>query len=98
MPRGHLSTRWHPQNVNGQCNYCNCWLKGNQLEYQDNLDRKFGQGTALALRQLARISWKPDREALEKLLEAAKLGPESYQEIWDFYGAKLALAATESQK
>ncbi len=84
-----LSTRWHPENVNGQCNYCNCFLSGNQYAYGLNLDRKFGSGTADKMRQLSRISWKPDREALENLLEAAKVGPEQYLETWEFYGAKL---------
>lgn len=88
MRRELLATRWHPMNVNGQCSRCNCWLHGNLLEYQENLDKKYGMGTALSLRELSRISWKPTREALEKLLESAKLGAESYQETWEFYGAK----------
>jgi Bacteriophage Lambda NinG protein len=87
MRRELLATRWHPLNVNGQCSHCNCWLHGNQLEYADNLDRLYGSGTAARLRQLARLSWKPTREALEKLLESAKLGHEAYQETWNFYGS-----------
>lgn len=84
-----LATRWHPQNVNGQCAHCNCWLHGNLLEYRVYLDEKFGEGTADRLHRLSRLSWKPDREALEKLIEAAKVGHEYYSEIWDFYGATL---------
>lgn len=87
MRRELLATRWHPQNSNGQCSHCNCWLHGNLLEYADSLDRKYGAGTAARLRELSRMSWKPDRETLEKLLEAAKLGAEAYQETWNFYGA-----------
>lgn len=88
ISRRHLATKWHPRNVHGQCNYCNRWLHGNVLEYGDQLDAKYGLGTAMSLRELARMSWKPSHEALEKLLESAKLGSEAYQETWEFYGAK----------
>lgn len=83
-----LATRWHPQNVNGQCVQCNHYKSGNLLEYAVAADKKYGQGTADKLLQLSRISWKPTREALEKLLESAKLGSEAYAETWEFYGAK----------
>ena len=83
-----LATRWHPQNVNGQCVACNHYKSGNLLEYALNVDEKFGAGTAARMRELSRKSWKPDREALEKLIEAAKLGHQAYQEIWEFYGAE----------
>lgn len=89
MRRELLATRWHPKNVNGQCANCNCWLHGNLLEYQEKLDEKFGTGTALSLRELSRTSWKPSREALESLIEAAKFGHEFYSEIWKTYGSKL---------
>lgn len=81
-----LPTRWHPKNVNGQCISCNHFKSGNLLEYALNVDEKYGHGTASMLRDLSRTSWKPSREALEKLLEAAKLGAEAYEEIWNFYG------------
>lgn len=90
MRRELLATRWHPENSNGQCAHCNCWLHGNLLEYADNLDKKYGSGTSQKLRDLARTSWKPGREALENLLEAARLGAESYAEIWKFYGSETA--------
>lgn len=89
MRRGLMATRWHPQNVNSQCFRCNCVESGNQLEYCDGLNEKYGPGTSDTLRTLAKTSWKPSREALESLLETAKIGPEAYQETWDFYGAKL---------
>jgi hypothetical protein len=83
-----LATRWHPQNVNGQCNYCNAWNGGSRFAYGLNLNKKFGAGTAEKLEALGRTYWKPSREALEQLLAAAKLGAEAYQEIWDFYGSE----------
>lgn len=92
VSRAKLATKWHPRNVHGQCNYCNRWLHGNVLEYADRLDEKYGAGTSRYLRELGRMSWKPDHEALEKLTEAAKLGAEAYNETWEFYGAKLAQA------
>jgi hypothetical protein len=91
MRRGLQSTRWHPDNVHAQCFRCNCVESGNQLAYAETLDLANGQGTSLRLRQLSRQSWKPSREALESLLAAAKLGAESYQEIWEFYGSESAL-------
>jgi hypothetical protein len=83
-----LATRWHPQNVNGQCNYCNAWQSGNKFAYGLNLNKKWGEGTAEKLERLGRTYWKPSREALEALLATAKIGHEAYQETWNFYGAK----------
>ena len=83
-----LATRWHPLNCASQCSYCNCWLHGNLLEYQDGLERKHGAGTVQTLRRLANVSWKPTREALEALLATAQIDAEAYQETWNFYGAK----------
>lgn len=83
-----LATRWHPQNVNGQCIKCNHFQSGNLLNYTLNVDEKYGQGTAAKLRQLSHVTWKPSREALEQLLAAAKLGHEQYNETWEFYGAR----------
>jgi hypothetical protein len=88
MRRGFQATRWHPLNVHGQCFRCNCVENGNQLDYADRLDYRYGEGVALRLRRLAQTSYKPSREALESLLAAAKLGAEAYQEIWDFYGSE----------
>lgn len=83
-----LATRWHPQNVNGQCSYCNCWQSGAKFTYGLNLNRKWGEGTAEKLEALGRTYWKPSREALEALLATAKLcDAEAYQEVWEFYGS-----------
>lgn len=88
MRRGLMATRWHPDNTHSQCFRCNCVESGNQLEYADQLDLSHGPFISTKLRELSRKSWKPSREALEQLLAAAKLGAESYQEIWEFYGSE----------
>lgn len=87
MRRGLLATRWHPDNVHAQDFRCNCVESGNQLEYADALDR-MQPGLSQRLRKLAQTSWKPSREALEALLATAKVGHESYQETWNFYGSE----------
>lgn len=83
-----LATRWHPKNVNSQCGGCNCFVHGNLAQYAVGLEEKWGAGTLQTLAALGRTYWKPSREALEQLLAAAKLGAESYQEIWEFYGSE----------
>lgn len=83
-----LATRWHPQNVNGQCDHCNAWLHGNVYEYGQGLVQKYGEGIPEKLIALSRTSWKPSREALEALLATAKVGHEAYQETWNFYGSE----------
>ena len=40
--RKHMSTRWHPDNVNAECEYCNCWEGNHLLFYKENLIRKIG--------------------------------------------------------
>ena len=40
--RKHMSTRWNEQNVNAECEYCNCWNGEHLLTYKENLIRKIG--------------------------------------------------------
>ena len=87
MRRGLQATRWHPMNVHGQCFRCNCVESGNQLEYAERLDRRFGVGTSQRLRNLSKTSWKPTSEALEALIEACGEGFDAYLDIWALYGS-----------
>ena len=40
--RKHFSTRWHEDNVNAECEYCNCWNGEHLLTYKENLVKKIG--------------------------------------------------------
>lgn len=89
MRRGLQPTRWHPQNVHGQCFQCNCVEASNPFEYYKAVDEKYGAGTAERLKQLARTTWKPDREAIDALLKVAlTLDAQAYLETWNFYGSE----------
>jgi len=98
MRRGLQATRWHPQNVHTQCFRCNCVESGNQLEYAEFLDRRYGSGTSHYLRALSKTSWKPSSEALQALIESAKLGHESYAETWEVYGSDAEVAVPIKHK
>jgi len=37
-------------NVNAECNHCNAWDSTHLLGYAENLDKRYGPGTALTLR------------------------------------------------
>jgi MoaA/NifB/PqqE/SkfB family radical SAM enzyme len=43
IKRQHLQVRWNEKNCHGQCVYCNKWLGGNELEYEQVLIKKYGQ-------------------------------------------------------
>lgn len=38
-------------NVNAECSYCNAWDEAHLLGYADNLDKRYGPGTAAELRK-----------------------------------------------
>ena len=47
--RRHYSTRWDEVNCQVQCQKCNIWNAGEQFLFSQNLDNKFGEGTARRL-------------------------------------------------
>jgi len=47
--RRHYSTRWDETNCQVQCSGCNVFKYGEQFMFGQNLDNKFGQGTARRL-------------------------------------------------
>lgn len=59
LQAGHYVTRkkeatlFDEKCVHAQCAGCNKWQQGRPLEYEQFLERTYGQGTALALRQKA---------------------------------------------
>lgn len=40
-----------PRNVNAECERCNAWDETHLLGYAENLDKRYGAGTALSLRK-----------------------------------------------
>jgi hypothetical protein len=79
MSRAALSTRWHELNVQFQCKYCNGFRSGEQYRFAQELDRKFGEGTAEKLVIESKQIRKYSTEELEELLahyrnEVKKLG------------------------
>ena len=68
IPRQHRVTRWHPDNVHGQCAYCNCWGHGEQAAYYLALVKKIGQAKVDELMRLKRTTVKHTRQDLEELI------------------------------
>jgi hypothetical protein len=66
MQAGHYVTRkkeatlYDEKCVNGQCAGCNRWQGGKPIEYEQFLERKYGAGTALAIRTKAVQECKRD--------------------------------------
>lgn len=56
IKRQHMSTRFSEVNVSGQCSYCNHWLHGNEVEYEQALIKKYGQGAVNKLLAAKRIT------------------------------------------
>lgn len=53
MPAGSCGRDllFDPVNVNAECSQCNAWDETHLLGYADNLDKRYGKGTALELRK-----------------------------------------------
>ena len=66
--RRHYSTRWSEINVMPQCQKCNLWSAGEQFIFGQNLDIKFGEGTARRLHIKAqKIIKLSDAEIIEMI-------------------------------
>lgn len=70
-----MSTRWDEQNCNAQCASCNMFQAGRQFEHGVYIDRKYGEGTAMAI--------------LEKSKTILKLHTTDLQDLIKLYNAKL---------
>jgi hypothetical protein len=75
-------TRFHPTNLNGQCNDCNAYNGGRTYEYAIALDLKFGSGWAEFLYKLSQKIEPWETEELEQLRSAARMGPRAYQQLY----------------
>lgn len=78
----HPELRFHEDNVNGQCEQCNSYLRGNIVEYRKRLIKRIG---------LDRV------ELLEGPHEPAKLSKEQLIELRDKYRVKLKALKWEKQ-
>lgn len=60
IPVGSSAIRFDERNINAQCRRCNHFLSGNQMHYQDNLIKKYGQPVVDGLRAREGITrqWK----------------------------------------
>jgi len=66
--RRHYSTRWLERNCAVQCIKCNIFLSGQQFIFGQNLDIKFGEGTARQLHiQAQKILKITNAEIIEKI-------------------------------
>ena len=75
-----MSTRWHPQNVNGQNEYCNAF-DNDGYRHALGIDKRWGEGTADDLFRISQRTKKWDKKELQQLIEATK----DYQEYVDVY-------------
>lgn len=64
-----------PRNINAECNQCNAWDATHLLGYSENLDKRYGAGTAAELRA--------KRDAYKKRTEPLKdfKGPEYAEKV-----------------
>lgn len=70
--RKHYSTRWDEVNCQVQCSGCNVFKCGEQFIFGQNLDAKFGEGTASGLQQKAKKLIKLSTNDLELLISHYK--------------------------
>lgn len=82
MSRRFNNTRFNEQNVNCQCYRCNVIFYGEQYKYAQELDLKYGEGTAKKLADLAKIE---KRFTLQEVLDLITY----YTDQVDFYHSEL---------
>lgn len=79
--RRHMATRFHPQNVNGQNTYCNCW-NNDTYQHAMGIDKRWGQGTAKKLYRLSKTIKQWTVPELQALVKAAKTSMEEYENVY----------------
>ena len=83
-----MPTRFHPQNVNKEGVGCNRGTHNNKFGmkdmdfYRENLDRKWGKGTADRLYKLSQKIEPWTTEELEQLRSAARMGYPVYCQFY----------------
>lgn len=70
--------RYSDENVNAQCMQCNVYKYGEQYKYAQEVDLKFGQGTADRLYAQRHTSHKFTIQELQDIIEEAKANVQDY--------------------
>nr|BDD48022.1 hypothetical protein 1 [Gammaproteobacteria bacterium]BDD48027.1 hypothetical protein 6 [Gammaproteobacteria bacterium] len=77
--RARRATRWDERNVNGQCKRCNGDKKGRQYDHGVAIDKKYGEGTAFELYELAKKTKNWKLYELRKMIIEYKEKIKSYE-------------------
>ena len=77
-----MSTRFHPWNIHPQGRKENRFEGGRMFEYGLAIDKKYGPGTALFLKQLSEKIEPWTIPELQQLRAAARMGPRVYEQFY----------------
>ena len=69
---GHSNVRFNEDNVHLQCEYCNTYLSGNLIMYNNNLLYKLGSDRFIKLHEQAHITKKWTKEELKEIINEYK--------------------------
>ena len=69
---GHKSVTFDPDNVHSSCVYCNRYLHGNLIKYQENIVKKIGAERLFELHKKAHETRKYSKDELRDLIEFYK--------------------------
>lgn len=72
IPRRHLATKFHEQNVHAQRRFDNRFKNGEQFVYSKFIDEKYGKGTADKLLALSRTRSKMSQFEIDQLTKHYK--------------------------
>ena len=81
MSRRYNATRFDEENVNAQCYRCNVLFYGEQYKYAQELELKYGDGTALKLSNLAKESHPFKSQELQDIIDYCLLNTNPVQNM-----------------
>jgi len=73
VQRNRKAVKFDERNVHAQCTACNRYGHGEQFEYAEAIDKRYGPGTARLLKDLGNVRVKLDRLWYESQIERYKL-------------------------
>ena len=76
---GHSNVRFNEDNVHLQCEYCNTYLSGNLIMYNNNLLYKLGSDRFIKLHEQAHITKKWTKDELIEIIKEYKLKIKQYE-------------------
>ena len=80
MSRACMSTRWNVKNVQCQSKRDNAFRGGEQFKFGQELDKKYGEGTAQELYHLSKTTKKFGVHVLREMIEVFKVECERINE------------------